>query len=242
MTVFARVALAFAALSFLAACASKPVVPFDRSASGEMKTIGLMSPATPSGPSAVLASSVGQSFGLVGALIDAGIQANRESKLSSLLSGYNFSARDRLTDGIRASLEAQGYTVVSVPTTRSSTTSFIETYPPASGEPKVDAYLDVVLNHYGYIAAGIAEGTPYRPTLAATVRLVSARNSSVLMEDSIYYNPIGPYGQDRHVTIAPDTEYSFGSFDTLTGSPERAVAGLDTAFVKSTEAIAALMR
>ena len=58
-------------------------------------------------------------------------------------------------------LEAEGYTVSMVAFQRQGS-DFAGSYPVGS-EPKVDAYLDLVVTGYGYIAAGIGNSTPYRP-------------------------------------------------------------------------------
>lgn len=240
MKTIIRVGAAIAALLMLAACATKPAIPFDSSSAGEIKTIGILTPSMPDEPSAILASSVGQSFGLVGALIDAGMQEARESDLEAILNSKQFVAHDKLIDGITASLEAQGYTVRKVAVTRTER-DFMKAYPSSNTE-KVDAYLDLVMSGYGYIAAGIASGTPYRPIVVTQVRLVSARDSSVLMEDVVYYNRLNSSIETTNVTISPDPAYSFPDFSDLENDPNRTVEGLDVAFAKSTEAIGTLLR
>lgn len=235
-----RVSAAFVALLMLAACATKPAIPFDSTSAGEIKTIGILTPSMPSGPSAILASSVGQSFGLVGALIDAGMQESRESDLEDLLNSKEFVAYNKLMSGVTASLEAQGYTVKNIAVTRAER-DFMKVYPSSNPE-QVDAYLDMVMNGYGYIAAGVTSGTPYRPIVVTKVRLVSARDSSVLMEDVVYYNRLNSSVETTNVTIAPDPAYSFPDFSDLESDPNKTVEGLDLAFAKSTEAIGTLLR
>jgi hypothetical protein len=235
-----RVCVAFAALLMLAACATKPAIPFDSTSAGEIKTIGILTPSMPDEPSAILASSVGQSFGLVGALIDAGMQEARESDLEAILNSKQFVAYDKLMDGIKASLEAQGYTVRHVAVTRTER-EFMKVYPSSNTE-KVDAYLDVVMSGYGYIAAGVTSATPYRPIVVTQVRLVSAKDSSVLMEDVVYYNRLNSGMETTNLTISPDPAYSFTDFSDLESDPSKTVEGLDVAFAKSTEAIGTLLR
>ena len=85
MCVWRSVVVAGAAALVLSACASKPEIPFDRATAGAIKTIAVVPPAMPDDGSVVLASTVGQSFGLVGALVDAGMAANRDSHFKDLL-------------------------------------------------------------------------------------------------------------------------------------------------------------
>lgn len=229
---------AFSFVCLLSGCAGQPEVPFDHSANTGLKTIAVLTPSYPSGPGVVLASSVGQSFGLIGALVDSGMQANRESKFSGLLAARSFSVQDSFMQDIGQALQAQGYTVVMQPVTREKA-DFLEQYPPAA-TAKADVYLDMVVTGYGYIAAGIAASTPYRPAFSVRCKLIRAKDSAVLMEDTIAYNPVGP--AKNTVTIAPDAEYLFKDFDTLMADPGKAVKGLQVAMQKSSESIGSLLR
>lgn len=150
------------------------------------------------------ATTVGQSFGLVGALIDAGMQESRESDLRDVFRGQNFAADEIVLTEMKSSLEARGYKVINVPVTRTGQ-ALKKDYMGLSG---ADAYLDMTY-YYGYISAGIAGATPYRPFFYSDVRLVKASDSAVLMEDSIFYNPMNaPKGR---VVIAPSPDYAFRS-------------------------------
>tara|TARA_R110000868_G_scaffold40543_4_gene139803 strand:- start:11950 stop:12660 length:711 start_codon:yes stop_codon:yes gene_type:complete len=236
MTNFWRSVGAAALLCVLAACASKPSIPYDSSQANSIKTIGLLTPGGPSGPRAILATTVGQSFGLVGALIDAGMAESRESDLRALFRGQNFAADDIVIAEVTASLQARGYTVVNVPVTRTDH-ALKKSYSGMSGS--ADAYLDMMY-HYGYISAGIAGSTPYRPFFYADVRLVKASDSSVLMEDSIFYNPMNaPKGR---VVISPSPDYAFPKFDNVTSNPEKVTEGMRLAIHDSADAIGKLLK
>ena len=238
MTVHFRMATALVAVLVLLAGCAAPEIPYDRASSGEIKSIGIATPSFPPDPVVVLASSVGQSFGLIGALVDAGMQSNRDAQFKALLQRQNFSARDRFIESLTARLQERGYTVSLVPVKREST-DFLTHYPTGS-EPPVDAYLDLVALSYGYVAAGIGSSTPYRPQFAVRTRLVSAKDSSVLMQDQVVYNPIG--SPPKTVTIAPEPGHQFKDFDTLVADPGTAVIGLKTATERSAETVSALLQ
>lgn len=241
MTLFLRWATTCVLFVVLAACATKPpVIPYDRTSSNPVKKIGIVTPEFPDGPHAMLASSVGMSFGLVGALIDAGMEANRDSSLEQVLNAQNFSAYQRFVDGLTASLKAQGYEVEMISATRTKKGEFLKTYP--TGE-KVDAYLDIVAFNYGYVAAGVAGSTPYRPFLYTQCQLVRASDNSVLMQDQVDYNPINPgNGTKDNVAIGPDPAYSFEKFSDLESDPAKATKGVEIAFAQTTNAIGKLLR
>lgn len=241
MTTSLRKMAVLCALLFVAGCASKPAVPFDKSSASSIKTIGLLTPGVPSEPSAALASSPGQSFGLIGALIDAGIKEGRDSSLKRILDGQQFVADKAFTDGLVASLKARGYEVKLIPVSREDHGSLLKTYPSAK-DNNVDAYLDVVA-FYGYVAAGVAASTPYRPFLYTDCKLVKAEDGSVLMSDSVFYNPVLAAGRNTdHVTLGPDPDYAFPSFDDLEADPVKAAKGESVAFAATTDAIGNLLR
>lgn len=238
MRLFVRAAVVVTALAMLAGCANKPAIPYDQTSAGKIRTIGILTPAMPSGPTVHLNGTVGQSFGLVGALIDAGMESSRESDFEDVLASHQFDAEKLLVTNVKQSLEKQGYKVVDVPVTRQSKTEFMETYPTASG---ADAYLDIVVLSYGYIG-GVIGGTPYRPLFETEIRMVDADDASVLMEDKVQYASMGLRIPEGYVKIAPDPKYTFDDFDTLTSQSDIAVEGLDVAFEKSADAMGTLLR
>jgi hypothetical protein len=221
----------------LSACATKPEIPFDRASSDRIKTIGIVTPSFPNGPSVVLASSVGQSFGIIGALVDAGLRSNRESKFNAVLDQQHFQAQNYFLGDVRKSLEQEGFKVVSIDAKRDKA-DFLTQYPNAAGS-NVDAFLDLVVKGYGYLASGISNSSPYRPFFMVGARLVNATNQSVLMQDVIVYNPLN--GSDKAVSIAPDPDMQFVDFDTLTANGPKAVAGLAAAEDESAKALGKLL-
>jgi hypothetical protein len=152
MRVFQRI-LALAALVCLAGCASQPEIPFDKTAAS-VHTIGVLTPVMQEKPTVWLATDLGQSFGLVGALIDAGMQEAREKKMWALLVDQKMNPRDQFSSVLRQSLEADGFAVKPINVERQDD-KYLKAYPSAA-ENGVDAYLDIVVGQYGYVAAGIA--------------------------------------------------------------------------------------
>lgn len=234
-----RQAAAAAGVLLLAACASTPEIPFERSA--QIKTIGVLAPSLPSGPSVVLASSMGQSFGLIGAIVDATMQANRDSQFDGLMKTDHFVFGDTFKDSLSAQLKGEGYTVMDMPAERKSG-DYMEKYPSADGS--VDAYLDIVVVSYGYIASGIGGDTPYRPFVVAKCRLLRASDSSVLMQDAVVYNRVlGQYQpNDKVVTIPPDPKFAFSNFDSLVAYPKDAANDLGVAANETSKAVGTLLK
>lgn len=239
MTSILRQAAVAAGLLLLAACASTPEIPFERTA--QIKTIGLLTPAEPSGASVVLASSMGQSFGLIGALVDVSMQANRDSQFENAMKANHFSFDDSFKEDLEAHLKTAGYEVVDLAADRKSH-DYLGTYPATDG--KVDAYLDVVVTSYGYIASGIGTDSPYRPFVVVRCRLLRASDSAVLMQDAVAYNPVsGQYPpKDKVITIPPDPKFAFANFDSLIAYPKNASDNLAAAADETAKSVGTLLK
>lgn len=225
---------ALAAVGLILAGCAAPEIPYDKTVASQVKTIGLVTPHFPSGPDVILATTVGQSFGLVGALIDGAMKANRDSQFKALLDAQNFVEPDILTKEVADGLKAEGYNVVMLPAPR-DTADFLPQYPPAA----VDAYLDVVVNNYGYLSAGVGSALPYRPFILLRARLVKAQDSSVLMQDAVLYNNFG--NTKNIVTIPADPTLGFPDFSSLVADPPTAIKGMQTATDKTAETVDKLL-
>jgi len=220
----------------LAGCGT-PAVPYDRSTAGDIKTIGLITPRYPDRAYVILASTVGQSFGLIGALVDAGMRSSRESSFASLLASQRYSAPDVFEAQLVAALQAQGYTVEKIAVTRDRQQFLTDYHFPT--DVHVDAYLDCISGGYGYIAAGITSEAAYRPIFHIACKLLRVADGAILMRDSVIYNPVNPKG--GFVSLPPDPTYQFVDFDTLMGDPPRAIAGLNDAATKTAQAVGTLL-
>jgi hypothetical protein len=232
------VPLAVAALVAIAlsACETLKQVPYDRASAGEIKTINIVTPSAPKRPGVVLAATVGQSFGLIGALVDAGMQSNRESDFEEMMKSKNFVADQAFMTHLDGALTAGGYTPAHSTVARPKS-DFLKAYS-ASGDVKPDAHLDVVM-YYGYIASGMS--TPYRPFVSVNAKMVRASDNALLMQKSIFYNPLNG-APEQTVTIAPDPAYEFADFDALKADPDRAAKGLDAAIAQVAAAMGTLLK
>jgi hypothetical protein len=194
----------------------------------------VITPATPDRPRVVLAATVGQSFGLVGALIDAGMQDNRESQFQTIVAARNFKGQEVMVHHLDEALVADGFTASDTPVARAGL-DFAKGYQAAAG---TDAYIDVVMN-YGYQAAGMS--TPYRPYVYVDCKLVRTSDHALLMQKSIFYNPLNG-APAQTVTISPDPAYEFKDFDALMADPDRAVKGLDAAVTQVAATMGTLLK
>ncbi|MBI3676192.1 MAG: hypothetical protein HY243_06205 [Proteobacteria bacterium] len=237
---FVKCIAAAAVTAVLAGCAAQPEIPFDKSANTNVHTIGIVTPGMPERPTIWLASDMGQSFGLIGALVDAGMEESRDSKVNAMLVNRKFVPRDSFVQALESSLKAQGFDTKAVAVERKQG-DYLKSYP-ATADTGADAYLDISAVNYGYVAAGIGSSTPYRPFVYLLCRLVRASDGSVLMQDSIFYNPVAPFGQGKNVSVSPDPAYTFVNFDAMTVEPDRTVTGIDLSLHQTSDALGRLLR
>ncbi len=227
-----------AMLMALAACAGQPEIPYDRTAAPNNKTIGLLTPAWPSSPVSFLASNVGQSFGLVGALVNAGMQEGRDADLKMMLDNQKVDANAQFVTALTANLQAKGFTIVPV-TADGRRGGYMKKYPAAAAD-KVDSYLDVAVIQYGYLAAGIGSDSPYRPWCESLVKLVRASDGALLMQDSVTYNSW--LDIKNRVKLSPDPDYAFAKWTDAKAEPVKTAQGVSIAAKKTAEAIGDLLR
>lgn len=224
-----------AAAAALGACASPYVAtPYDR-ATANVHTIAMADDALPEKPLAYEIASVGSNFGLIGALVDAGIQAERQNAVHNALRRIAFDAEERLEGRLDQTLEAQGYAVSLLPEGPREKRDFLASYPAADG---AEAYLDVVVAGYGYVSSGV--GQPFRPYVQAKIKLVRASDGEKLMENIIVSNPVGEV--QGVVTLPPNPEYAFNNRSELLADPNRLAAGIEDALNAVADTAAGLMR
>jgi hypothetical protein len=219
----------------LSACASAYVAkPFER-ADAAPKAIGLAGDAVPEKAIAYEKASIGSNFGLVGALVDAGIQKSRQDAVNTALEGSGFKPETAIEARLASKLSDEGYKVTPLATPNRTKREFLVSYPSDKG---VDAYLDLVVLDYGYLASGAGE--PFRPTVSANVRLVSAKDpGKVLMENRIVYNGLLP--QKGVITLTPNPTYAFNNRAAMLSDPKRLAAGLEDALNQVADTAAKLV-
>lgn len=218
-------------------CAGTKPIPLDR-AQANIKTIGIVTPYVAQSPTSYIVASPGRNFGLIGALIDAGVRSSREQALEATLKTQQFSAEQTLSDRLAEAIKAQGYDVVMIPAKRVEKGEFLDKYPQSAG---VDAYMDVVLPAWGYVAAGVQSSAPFRPYIAARCKLVRSTDASVLMQDWVIYNPINERAGEG-VTLSPDPTFAFATSDMMEHQAEHTAEGLRVAMAQTATAIGVLLR
>lgn len=207
----------------LGACASFPTQEFNKSANASLHTIALAPIGMPDKPSVIILNAVGNSFGLIGGIVEATRAANAANELVGELKTGNLDYRTYLPAQITSALQADGYTVIGVDGARAAgeTGKFLTKPPQAAG---ADATLDIYVSYVGYIAAGAT--TDYRPAVHIEARLLDAKTQKVLFADQVYYNNFSPNFAKRAITIEPDPKVTFTDRPAMLAAPADVTHGL----------------
>ncbi len=222
----------------LGACATPYVAtPYDR-ADANVRSIAIMDDSAHDEAIAYEVASVGSNFGLIGALVDAGIQAERRGAVNRALASANFDGEDVLERRLIQRLGGEGYQVAVHEGPARAKRAFMVSYPGPEGA--TDAYLDIVVDHYGYLSPGAFQ--PFRPSASVKVRLVSAADpTKILMDNWIVYNVIAGSATGV-ITLAPNPEYEFQNREQLLADPQRMAAGIEDALNQVADTAVQLLR
>lgn len=209
----------------------EPRIGLDRARSRQVSRIGVVTPAVAATPAAPTEVWLSAPFGSIGRFVDAALQAERERLLTEALARSAYRAGERWSAHLQAALTAAGYDVVALPIARFDLT-LLDRYPPSA----VDAYLDTVVEEYGYVA--VTPDSEFLPFASVEVRLASPYGR-VLYQDSLVSNAFRPFGTAQ---VAGPTGPSFATPLLFPLDPERAAEGVDAALGAMASQVVARLR
>lgn len=219
----------------LSACATQSI-PFDRQAAN-INSIDVLEPALPERAVMYQAATAGASFGLVGALIDASIQASRGDKFEKMATAAGYQPDTELRGLLLAELQEHEFSVELFPLERTKA-GFLESYAGLGGDR--DAYLDINVLGYGYTS--VTYGKDWRPYIWLECRLVSRVTGKTEMQAVIYYNPPSQYIGEDAIKLAPSsTDPSYDNIDEIVADPEKSLAALRGAMETAVDALGTLL-
>ena len=220
-----------AVLLVLTGCVTLPEQQaYNREAHANIKTFDVLQ-ARNTSVSVFMLNNPGASFGLIGGLIAASDEASKEKTFRDTLAKAGFDPEAYFKERLTAHMVEHGYTLVwpqsQIETSKAQRemVGLRKAYPAVQN---ADAQLDVNLNFVGYAAAGAGAGSPYRPTVTASVRVVSPDGKQNFYTDYFAYNNI--FNSAKSVVISADpVKYSYPHFTELNAAGPDAVEGLRVA-------------
>lgn len=225
---------AFGLLSLSACGATYVPTPYTAPAQ-PLRQVGLIDDMLPENVMAYQVASTMSNFGLIGALIDAGVQESRRDAVNDALESISYDPEPALEAYLVAKLQEQGVTAALVPGENRAKRELLVDYPEGNGTTQ--AYFDLVIFNFGYVQAG---GNAWRPGAAAEVRLVEAGTGRTLMQNVIAYNI--PDARGGVITLPPDESFVFENREDMVTNPQRLAEGIDSALHKVADTAILLMR
>lgn len=201
----------------LGACAAHKQA-FNKDAHQDVKTVGLLEPASGGEYVVVNHGHVGAGFGLIGGLIAVADMQSKTNEFTELMKARNFNLAEEYQNMLNAELQNAGYTVKLIKPERKKA-AFLENYD--NLDKDVDAYLDLGVSA-GYLCA--SSMSDYIPTVRSGVRLVKNGSKEIIYQDILIYGYEQRWG--NAVTFAADQKYFFKDFGELEKDPDRALEGL----------------
>lgn len=230
-----KVLVAVAAMASLSACASTYVgTPYTASET-PISRVSLADDSLPDTVMAYQAASTMSNFGLIGALVDAGVQSSRGSRVNEALDEIGYAPEETIEALLIERLGAQGVTATLVEGPDREKREFLVEYPGAPAGTQ--AHFDLVVSQFGYIQSG---GNAWRPAVLADVRMVDVTTGDTLMENRIAYNiPDSPAGV---IALSPNPTYSFQNREDMVTNAELLAEGIDSALAEVVDTAVGLLR
>ncbi len=228
-------AVAAVLLLSLSACAGRYVGTPYTAPETPITSVGIVDDALPAEAIATEVASTAGNFGLIGALIDAGVQSSRKSRVNEALESVSYDAEANFEQFLIEGLAKREISATVVGSEEREKRELLEDYPDAP--EGAEALIDFSVAGYGYANAG---NQLWRPHVTADVRLVDASTGAVLMENRIVYNPINP--QQGVVTLSPNFDFAFQNREDMITQPERLAEGIDVALREVVDASLRLMQ
>ena len=214
-----RGVLATLAVATIAGCASVPNVDLDKRAS--VRSVTVLAVAEPGIVPVVNLGGPTGMFGLVGGLVQAGLNDQHSRAYTDLVKGRAVTFAPPLEDGVIATLEAAGYRVARSDQ-KPSLQSDNRTADYSGIKVGTDAIVHVWFTAFGYVSPPAKMN--FQPWVAVRVRVLESASKKDLYFKTFVcgYEP----RIEGAVAIPVDAQYEYESYDKLAERLDHSVAGL----------------
>jgi hypothetical protein len=202
--------------TILSSCSTFPTQELNKEANQSLHVIAVAPVGMPDKPMVTIVNAAGNSFGLIGAAVEAARASNASNEAVTEFANAGLTYKTHFPSVIEQQLKAAGFEVQMLPGTRtgSDAGAFLKTLP---GAPGADAILDIYVTYFGYVAA--SPKSPYRPAIHVEARLVDIKTQKVLFADQIYYNNFTPAAAKKAITLEPDPQAVFDDRAAMRAAP-----------------------
>lgn len=224
------VAVCVTASVLLSGCVSAPPrQAFNQAGHSDIKVIYVL-PEKPVDFTVFMMNNPAGSFGLIGALIASGQQAEEEKDMRGFEQQADFHPALYFKEALTRNMQARGYQLIwSNPLVESGKPDrdafgLRKEYSPVTN---ADAALDVAIDFFGYAAAGAGKGSPYRPTISMGARLIGRDGKQNLFTDFFVYNNV--FNAKQAITLDADPRYAYPMYSDLKAAGTQSMEGLKQA-------------
>lgn len=205
----------------LSGCASLPKTELDSANRQRLKSIALLQVTEPAGESVVNLGGAAAGFGLIGGLVQAGINTSHTNTYTKQIADKQVLFAPVVVDGITQKLSASGYVVVDLHDQKPKVASDGKSDDYSAIQTDADGILNVWFTSFGYVSP--PETGDFIPWVVVRARLVDAKT-----KQDMYFKTFACgwdiKGNSVHVISEPT--YRYGSFDALTSAADQSVQGI----------------
>jgi hypothetical protein len=214
-------------LVVLSGCAAVEKQAFNRQANTTITSVTILEPKPSTGFGVLVLNHPSQAFGLIGAAIYATEMTTKSNSFDAVMKPLGWTLSSDLVDNIAAELTAAGYKVSRAKIKRDNL-GLLENYKsitPLEGTLTAsDAWLDVSTRDPLYVAN--SPTADYVPSIGLTVRLVSAKEQTLLYREDFFYGHAFAAPRLAAVVIPADTKYRFPGHSDLLANPQSTLSGV----------------
>jgi hypothetical protein len=215
------VASLIVATTVLSGCASLPKTDLTANNREKLHSIAMLDVPEPRGASVVNLGGAAGAFGLIGGLVQGGINANHTSTYTQRVTSEKIAFAPVVNDSLTTRLSSNGYEIVSLHDQHVKLSSDGKSDDFSDVKTDADAILSVWITSFGYVSP--PESSDFIPWVVVRARLLDSKS-----KQDMYFKTYA-CGWDikaNSVHVEADAKYHYGSFGTLIDQFDQSVAGL----------------
>ncbi|MFM0721236.1 hypothetical protein PQQ53_15955 [Paraburkholderia strydomiana] len=209
------------ATTLITGCTSLPKTDLASSNREKLHSIGVLDVTEPHGESVVNLGGAAGAFGLIGGLVQAGINSNHTSTYTQHVASEKIAFAPVVNDGLTTRLSSNGYEIVALHDQHVKLSSDGKSDDFSGVTTNTDAILSVWITSFGYVSP--PESSDFIPLVVVRARLLDSKS-----RQDMYFKTFA-CGWDikaNSVHVEADAKYRYGSFGTLIDQFDQSVAGL----------------
>ncbi|WP_233217479.1 hypothetical protein [Trinickia dabaoshanensis] len=207
----------------LAGCASLPKTDLNADARSKLHSIAILNVAEPKTEPVMNFGGAAAGFGLVGALVQAGVNSSHTSTYTTKIATGKVVFAPTVADGVMDRLTADGYQVVKLDGQDAKLSADGKSDDYSGIHTDADAIMNVSISTMGYVSP--PESAMFVPWVVVRARILDAKTK----QDMYFKTYACGYDiKSNSVHVDSDATYSYGTFGSLEENFDQSVEGLQS--------------